>query len=184
MQEDISKKSKTILKYLKSDIRYDENFLPRPFFIEMTGSPCSGKTTAISELDTYFRRLGFRVFTPQEGAEAIRHIPRMPLYNIRTGLYALNILIDESFGHKYDIVIFDRCIFDAYCWMMYWKEKKLLNEDEKNLIQSFFLSRFWADKIDLAYFIVCDPQAAVQRKLKNSPNQQLGETANPKNIKI
>ena len=30
-----------ILKHLKSNVRYDETFLPRPFFLEFTGTPSS-----------------------------------------------------------------------------------------------------------------------------------------------
>lgn len=177
-------KAQTILNYLKSDLRYDDQYLPRPFFIEFTGSPSSGKTTTITELDKFLRRQGFRVLRPQEGAEVIRHIPRTtPLYNIRTGVYALTKLIDESYGHLYDVVIFDRCVFDAYCWMMYWTEKGQLTDDEKATIQSFFLSRFWTDKIDAAYFMTCDPKVAMERELKIALSQKLGETTNPKTIK-
>lgn len=178
------RKAQTILKYLKSKIRYDGRFLPRPFFIEFTGSPCAGKTTTITELDKFLRRQGFQVLRPQEGAEVIRHIPRTtPLYNLRTGLYALNILIDQSYGHLYDIVIFDRCIFDAYCWMIYWHdEKEKLTREEKEIVQSFFLSRFWTDKIDIAYFMVCEPEIAMERELRIALSQKLGETTNPKTV--
>src|SRR3989338_10083226 len=106
------------LSYIDIETRRNHNVLPRPFFIEITGTPSAGKTTTIKELDKFFRRMGFRVLCPQEGAEVIRHIERTtPLYNIRTGLYALQILIDLSHGHQYDIVIFDRCIFYSFCWM-------------------------------------------------------------------
>ena len=172
-----------ILTYLKSNVRYGERFLPRPFFLEFTGSPSSGKTTTITELDKFLRRHGFRVLRPQEGAEVIRHIPRTtPLYNIRTGLYALSKLIDESYGHLYDVVIFDRCIFDVYSWMMYWKEKSKLSQKEKVLIQQFFLSRFWTDKIDAAYFMICNPKEALKRELRIALSQKLGETTNPATI--
>lgn len=176
-------KAKTILEYLKSDKRYDEKFLPRPFFLEFTGSPSAGKTTTIIELDKFLRRQGFRVIHPQEGAEVIRHIPRTtPLYNVRTALYALTILLDESFGHKYDIVILDRGIFDPYCWMMYWQEKNKLPEEEARLIQSFFLSRLWLDRIDAAFFMVCDAKVAMERELRIALTDKLGETTNPKSI--
>jgi len=172
-----------ILKHLKSDFRYDESFLPRPFFIELTGSPSSGKTTTIKELDNFFRRQGFRVWRPQEGAEVIRHIERTtPLYNIRTGLYALTLLIDHSAGHLYDIVIFDRCIFDTYCWMEYWHGKGKLSWVEKKLIQSFFLLHFWVDKIDASYFMTCDAKEAMRRELRIALSQKLGETTNPKTV--
>lgn len=172
-----------ILTYLKSHLRYDENFLPRPFFVEFTGSPSSGKTTTITELDKFFRRQGFRVWRPQEGAEVIRHIERTtPLYNIRTGLYALTLLIDQSAGHLYDIVIFDRCIFDTYCWMEYWCEKGKLSYMEKKLIQNFFLFHFWVDKVDASYFMTCDKEEAMRRELRIALSQKLGETTNPKTI--
>lgn len=177
------KKAKIILEYLKSNLRYDETLIPRPFFIEFTGSPSSGKTTTITELDKFLRRMGFRVYRPQEGAEVIRHIPRTtPIYNIRTAIYALTMLIDGSYGHMYDVVIFDRCIFDAYCWMMYWREKGKVREKEKNIIQSFFLSDFWTDKIDVAYFMICDPAVAMIRELRIALSRKLGETTNPKTI--
>ena len=95
-------KAQIILSYLKSHLRYDNGFLPRPFMIELTGSPSAGKTTIIKSLDDFLRDQGLRVLRPQEGAEVIRHIPRTtPIYNIATGLYALNKLVEESYCHKY-----------------------------------------------------------------------------------
>lgn len=185
-KNDFEKTAQRILRYLKSDSqRYDEGFLPRPFFIEFTGSPSSGKTTTITELDKFLRRQGFRVLRPQEGAEVIRHISRKtPLYNIRTGLYALSLLIDIAAGHSYDIVIFDRCVFDVYCWMMYWQEKNLLSDEETCLVQKFFLSRFWMDKIDVAYFMICDPEIAMERELRIGLSQTPGETTNPESLRV
>ncbi len=178
------KKAQKILKYLKSDIRYNGH-IPRPFFLEFTGSPSSGKTTTITELDKFLRREGFRVLRPQEGAEVVRHIERnTPLYNIATCDYARKILIDESHGHKYDVVIFDRCIFDGYGWMEYWHEKKMLSFDEKELYQKFFLSKLWVDNIDAAYFMVCDPKIAMERELRIALTRKPGETTNPKSVEM
>lgn len=182
-QNEFEAKARRVLEYLKSAQRYNEELLPRPFFIEFTGSPSAGKTTIITEMDKFLRRMGFRVWRPQEGAEVVRHIERTtPLYNIATCDYARKILVDESHGHKYDVVIFDRCVFDGYCWMMYWREKGKLTDEELKLYQSFFLSRFWVDKIDLAYFVVCDAQEAMRRELRIALSDKLGETTNPSTI--
>lgn len=183
-QEEIfEEKAKTLHAYLKTDLRYDMKFLPRPFFLELTGSPSAGKTTTIKELDKLFRRLGFRVLCPQEGAEVVRHISRTtPLYNLMTGDYALEILNNLGSGHQYDIVIFDRCLFDVYSWMMYWEGKGMLTEEEKVLYQSYFLSRFWLDKIDAAYFMISDPKVAMEREMRIALSTKLGETSNPKTI--
>ena len=176
--------AKKIQEYLRKDIRHNPLSIPRPFFVEISGTPSSGKTTAITKLDTFFRRMGFRVLCPQEGAQVVRHIERTtPLYNLTTGLYALNILIDLSQTHYYDFVIFDRCLFDAYCWMLYWEERKKLNKDELVLIQAFFLSRFWINTIDVAYFMVCDPEKAMEREQRIALTQKLGSYTNPETLK-
>ena len=182
-RQDFGEQAQRILNYLKTNIRYDNSFLPRPFFLEFTGTPSAGKTTTITELDKFLRRQGFRVLRPQEGAEVIRHISRTtPLYNIRTGIYALTQLIDLSASHLYDVVIFDRCIFDAYCWMMYWQEKRELSQEELLYYQSFFTSRFWTDKVDLAYFMYCHPKEAMEREFRIALSDKLGQTTNPKTI--
>ncbi len=181
-QKEFEEKIEKIRSYLKISKRYN-GYLPRPFFIEITGSPSAGKTTTITELDKFLRRYDFRVLRPQEGAEVIRHIERTtPLYNIRTGLYALQMLIDLSHGNLYDVVIFDRCMFDAYTWMMYWRDKEKLSEEEEKIIQSFFLSKFWMQNIDAAYFMVCDPKIAMERELRVALTDKLGETTNPQSI--
>lgn len=178
------RKAKKLLGYLKKNIRHNHHVIPRPFLIEFTGSPSSGKTTCITELDKFLRRQGFQVLRPQEGAEVIRHIPRTtPEYNIRTALYALQMIMDYSHGHAYDIVIFDRGLFDAYVWMEYWHEKNKLASEEKNLIQSFFLSRFWIERLDIAYIVTCDAEVAIEREMKIALSSKTGETSNPETMR-
>lgn len=184
MEARFEEKAGKIHDYLKTKLRYGDA-IPPPFMIEFTGSPSAGKTTTIIELDKFLRRHDFRVYKPLEGAEEIRHIERTtPLYNLRTGLYALAKLIDLSAGHTYDFVIFDRCIFDAYVWMMYWQEKHKLSPEEVKLYQDFFTSPFWRDRISLAYFMVCDPVEAMRREQRIAISSKLGETTNPANIQI
>ena len=178
-------RAERVLKYLNVDHRYGEAHLPRPFFVEFTGSPDSGKTTTIDELYKFFKTLKFRVLRPQEGAEVIQHIPRStPLYNIRTAQYAINQLIDLSHGHMYDLVLFDRCAFDAYCWMMYWESKNQLSREDVKLYQEFFLSKFWVDNLDAVYFVVCDPDEAMKRSKEVSLTDRLGNFTNPQTIKV
>jgi len=174
-----------ILKYLKTDVRYGEHFLPRPFFVELTGSPDSGKSTTIDKLYHTFKDLGFKTFKPLEGAEAIQHIPRTtPLYNIRTAQYAIAQLIDLSHSHTYDLVLFDRCAFDGYYWMMYWLAKGKLAPEEAELYQDYFLSDFWVKNLDAAFFVVCDPEIAMRRNQEDNISNKIGETTNPANLKV
>lgn len=155
-----------IRSFLKPEIRYNQNFLPRPFVVEIAGPPSGGKTTIIRNLASFFRRNDFRVYRPLEAPEAIRHIDRnTPQYNIRTGLYSLLILLDSAFGHQYDLVLLERGIFDPFYWIERWHEKGLLSEWQMKSIQDFFLLDFFTDKVDLALFIICDPEVAYAREV-------------------
>ncbi len=179
------RRARKIHRYLRTDVRFNEKLLRRPYLFELTGTPSAGKTTTITELDKFFRRMGFRVLRPQEGAEVIRHIERTtPIYNVRTATYALNLLIDLAHGHQYDIVLFDRCLFDAYHWMMYWQEKGKLTPEQAKTYQSFFLAPLWTDFLDGAYFLICEPEEAMKRELKIALSKKLGETTNPETIRI
>lgn len=183
-ETEFDRKARELLEYLNPEHRYGENHLPRPFMVEFTGSPSSGKTTTIDALDQLLKGQGMRVLRPQEGAEVIRHISRdTPLYNLRTGLYALQNLIDLSSGHQYDIVIFDRGIFDTHIWMQYWRSKGKLSVDEEQFYQAFFMSRFWVNSIDAAYFVVCDADVAMQREHRVSLTGHEGNFTNPETIK-
>jgi len=184
MENFFEQRAKKVLKYLKVTERYDEKHRPRPFFVEFTGSPDSGKTTTIDELYKFFKALGFKTRRPQEGAEVIQ-IPRTtPLYNIRTCDYARTQLIDQANDPECDLMIFDRCVFDAYCWMLYWRAKNLLTDEEVELYQQFFLSEFWVNKLDAVYFVVCAPEVAMKRSKAVSLTDRLGNFTNPQTIKV
>ncbi|OGN10610.1 MAG: hypothetical protein A3J46_05375 [Candidatus Yanofskybacteria bacterium RIFCSPHIGHO2_02_FULL_41_11] len=172
-----------IMAYLRSDFRHDST-IPRPFVFEFNGPPHSGKTTTIIELDKFLRRQGFRVLRPQESGEAIRHIDRsVPVYNIRTGLYTLTHLLDHVHDHSYDVIIYDRGIFDAYCWMSYWEEKGKITKKQMDIVQNFFFLDLWLKEIDRAYFMVCDSQKARKRELDTSLSKKL-DTKNIETVKL
>ena len=178
--KDLETHIKLLHKYLKTRERYDGTFLPSPFFVEFAGTPSAGKTTIIKELYKFLKRNGFKVAIPQEGAEVVPHTHRgTPKYNIRTGMYALEILLRLQQGHEYDFVLFDRCIFDAYVWMTYWHEKERLSAEEMRLLQGYFLFRGWSNDILRAYYVVCDPHVAIEREFGVAVSHKLGETTNP-----
>lgn len=171
-------------RYLKTQTRYDMNVLPRPFIIEFTGPPSSGKTTIIGKVTKIFRQLGFRVRAPQEGAEVIRHVSRKtPLATNRMATYAMNIVVDEAHGHSHDIVILDRGLFDPYAWMLYWEEEKKVTAEEKKEFQSFFSHDSLRQYIDIAYFVLCDAEVALARESSGAGTREHGAFTNLKTVK-
>ena len=173
-----------IKKILRTDMRYDPSVLPRPFMVELTGSPGSGKSLTTQVLYDFLRIKGLRVSIPQEAAEKIQHIPRTtPLYNIRTGLESLTLITDQSAWANYDIIFFNRAIFDAYSWMEYWFRKNKLSSLEKYCFQSFFVSRFTVPLIDQAYIMTCEAEVAMKREFRVTISRQNRETTNPESIR-
>ena len=164
-----------LLSDLHSDSRHNMQLLPRPFIVEFDGMPSSGKTTIIRALDKYFRHNGWCVFPPQEGAQVVRHIPRdhpsLAEYNIRTALYATQMIIDASWNRTYDIILLDRGIFDCCCWMEYLHQHGLITGGEAHILNLFYLLPFFTQKIDCAVVVVCDPDVALKRvqAMKISP---------------
>jgi len=156
----------------------------RPFSVEITGSPDSGKSTIIGILDPFFRRQGYEVFTPQEGAETIRHIPRTShLYNVRTALHALTILIDTSVNENYDLVIFDRCLHDIGAWLRYWVKKEDISDRQMATLENFFYFPTWFNMLDASFFVVTAPEEAINRDRSASLTKKFGGTTNPESIK-
>ena len=167
-----------IMAYLGSDFRHNPT-IPHPFIIEFNGSPHSGKTSTITEIDKLLRRHGFRVLRLQESGEAIRHIERKtPIYNIRTGLHSLINILDHGHGYNYDVIIFERGIFDAYNWMTYWAEKNKKHRQELETAKKFFLTSFWSNMVDRIYFMVCSPTKARKREFEVS----LSDNINTSNV--
>lgn len=172
-----------IKEYLRYDIRYS---LPRPFIVEFAGPPSVGKTSVIAGIDDFLRPLGLsKIWPPQEGPREIRHISRStPDYNLRTALDSIPKLLDESHDSRYDLILFDRCVYDAYCWMEYWEKKGKLSSKDKLLFQSYYMNSRFTEKIDICYFLVCDPETSMKREFKDAISNEVRETTNLESIKM
>ena len=174
---EFERRARLIAPYFNQRIRYSKEILPPPIICEFLGTPYAGKSTIVDQLDKFWKRQGYRTYPPQEGADAIRYIERSsPFYNIATGLYAFNLLMQVSEGHQYDHVFFERCVFDAYTWMKYWFKKKQLDRKTMQMLQESFLQG--ASRIDFACVMVCDPSVALKRDKRFGTTSREGKTSN------
>jgi thymidylate kinase len=154
-------------EFLKRNMR-DE--IPKPLIIEFTGSPDSGKTTLINGMDSIFRNSGFRVHRPQEGAEVFRSLSRKtPLYNLTTGTYGFVNVSSAAASRDQDIVLLDRALYDAHSWMIFWKCRNMLTENEMLEFQRFFTHSLILGYIDLCFYVICDPEEAMRRAKLDAP---------------
>ncbi|MDA2936330.1 hypothetical protein MYX06_03880 [Patescibacteria group bacterium AH-259-L05] len=138
---------------LKEFIRLKTKKFYRPFVIEITGTPDAGKTSVIHTLTRFFKRQGWRVDNPTEGAEITKKIPRTThLYNIQTGIYALSELLDNIHSLDFDLLLFDRAIYDAFCWQEYWLRKKVISSTIADAAQKFSANQKSLDKLIFVSF--------------------------------
>lgn len=142
----------------------------RPIVIEFAGSPKAGKTSALSSLDIFLRRNGFRTKVLTERA-GVCPIPNKfdPIFNVWTGCAALNQLLDtiSSNALKIDVIIMDRGFFDAICWFEWQHRKGLLRDADYNNFVSFFLSPRFRMLVDLVIAFEADPETSIEREYRN-----------------
>lgn len=160
--------------------------LARPFSIELFGTPKSGKTTVKEMIKHFFKRQGWSVATPTEGAEVVEWVKRRePDYNFQTGEYALSRARELAYGpgHKsFHLVIFDRGIYDVIARMEYYAAKGIVTAEERDAVEKYFLLPFNRGLFDLHVCLVAEPQVAIQRELARALTRKHGETMNPQTL--
>ena len=187
-ETNIEKRAVAILKCLRS-YEFRREKLSRPFMVEVTGLPDSGKSTILNRIDVFFRRQGSadqecKILIPQEGTKAVRNIPRTAFqHSIAASNYALQILFQHSYSIDYDLLLFDRGLYDAWCFIEWLRQKSKLEQKESDCFKSFFTHEGWLKNIDLCFFIMCDPNIAVVRNIKDAfLTKKVGVRTNPKTV--
>ena len=140
----------------------------RTVFIEFSGTPKSGKSTCIDIVAHFFRRLGFRVLAPTEGASK-----RTPYYlkddwvafNTWSASYALtHILEGLSSSDKYHLAILDRGLFDALAWFELLLNRGEISQSDCERIHNFLLIEKWRSAIDYVFLFKADPDTSLERE--------------------
>lgn len=153
----------------------------RPIFIEFSGTPKSGKSTCIDIVAHFFRRLGFRVLAPTEGASK-----RTPYYlkddliafNTWSASYALTHIVEGLHSSdKYHLAILDRGLFDSLAWFQLLLNRGEITQSDCARIQDFLLIEKWSSAIDYVFLFTADPGTSLEREnrftLINEPGRAM-----------
>lgn len=180
-QKDLDRQAAAILR--KFDPRKTRGARTmRPFMIEFFGTPKAGKSTIIGMLEHYFKRKGWTVSTPTEGAEVIE-LPRdEPQYNFQTGEYALSKARELAYSTRFHIGIFDRAIYDVLARMRYYVMKGVITPEQLETVTNYYLLPWNAGLFDAHICLVCDPEVAIKRELARALTSEDGQTMNPKTL--
>ncbi len=176
--EELQTKAETVRPSL--DVR-------RPLFIEFAGTPKSGKSTCIDAVNHFFRRIGFKVLAPTEGAS--KRTPYflkddLVSFNAWSATYALTHILEGRYStDKYHLVIMDRGLFDALAWFELLKQRKDITPDDCAAIQKFLLIGHWRELVDMIFLFQTDPETSLKRENSDKLINEPGTAMNPKFLK-
>jgi len=155
----------------------------RPVFVEFSGTPKSGKSTCIDIVSHFFRRVGFNVLAPTEGASK-----RTPYYlrrdlvafNTWSASYALTHII-EGLHHsdRYHLAILDRGLFDALAWFQLLENDAEISREVRDTIHNFILVEKWKSVIDAVFLFTADSATSLERENEDKLIDEPGRTMNP-----
>ncbi len=176
-RQDLRERAEAVLKRLRAQPR------GRPVFVEFSGTPKSGKSTCIDIVGHFFRRQGFRILAPTEGASK-----RTPYYlkenlvafNTWSASYALNHIFDGLYSaDRYDISILDRGLFDALVWFERLSTQGDIPKDVAEKIHDYLLIEDWRTVIDAVFLFQADPATSMDRENKDKLVEDTGRAMNP-----
>ena len=177
MTEDISlQRAKDVLEEVKQGSQR------KPLFVEFSGTPKSGKSNCIDIVTHFFRRAGYKIHAPSEGASK-----RTPYYlkgdwmafNTWSASYALmHVLEGLHSPDQYDIAILDRGLFDALAWFELLQLKGDITTDERDQVQAFLRIDNWRSIIDLVLLFTTDAETSLVRETKDKLTSEEGRAMN------
>jgi thymidylate kinase len=142
----------------------------KPYIIEFTGTPRTGKTTMINVLNDFFKKGGFKVKVIDEFISSPRYKNEfVPDYK-SLSLVERNLLIAsavetdlmEQIAGDEDIILADRSLFDRLVWMQRLLNKGEMSEADFNLYLDHYLPQI-EGLINEVVICYTDPLTAVKR---------------------
>jgi predicted NUDIX family phosphoesterase len=155
-----------------------------PLIFEFSGSPKSGKSTLIGILSHFFKRCGFRVGMPAEGASL--RTPRdlksdLLAFNAWSACYAIQSILEESHaGEPEELVFLDRGLFDAAVWMRFLEtEQGRLTPQDRASIEAFLRLEFWRTRESAVFLFTADEHTSLIREADSKLTSRLGSAMEP-----
>lgn len=139
----------------------------RPFILEFSGSPKSGKTSAISALTIFLKRNGFGVRVLTERASVCPVSDKKDwLFNVWTSCSAITELVQYIANPPadVDVIICDRGIFDSLCWFTWLHEEGTLDDVSYQSLTGFLTLRRLRRAVDFVYDFSASPEVSIDRE--------------------
>ena len=160
------------IHYRKEEVFKLKNVLSKkkPYVIEFTGTPRTGKTSLINNLKDFFKKKGFRVCIIEEFTTSLKYKTQIyptlknkskNVVNTEIPKYVLKDL-DDAINSKYDIIIVDRSLFDRLIWVDRLFLKKGMSDEEYNKYKSTYIPLI-KEKINIIVSLYTDSLTCLKR---------------------
>ena len=140
-----------------------------PLVVEFAGVPKAGKTTTLTQVQTFLKRCGLRTEVVIERASVcpIRD-KKHANFNVWTACTTLaEILAKTQNPPRSDdpqILFLDRGLFDSICWMNMMERISRIRSRERELIQEFLSIEDWRKRISAVFVMLASPKDAMERE--------------------
>lgn len=126
--------------------------LLKPILVEFAGLPAAGKTTATNMLADVLRNHGLRASVVPESAalSPLTHLKRDWRFNVWTLCHTTNRLLEITTDEDPCVVIVDRGLFDAFCWIEWFKGNNAITPKTAKTLQAFATMR---DLLVIPHFV-------------------------------
>ena len=141
----------------------------KPVIFEFAGVPKAGKTSTLNALQAFLKRCGFRVEIVIERASLcpIRDKTHSN-FNVWAACTTLAQILERTQNPPRiddpDILILDRGLFDALCWLRLMERLERIRPEERQGIESFLAMADWRRRISAVFVMTASPEDAMQRE--------------------
>lgn len=152
----------TKIKKLSTKLKLQDE----PIFIELVGTPKSGKTTLKKALTSMFYENNIEVVTRQETAEYNPIDKNAETYGIWMIFELFKNVSEDLANNKGKVVIYDRGILDRIPWMQYDVLRERMTESDYKKIMQIYDTDLLKKYKPVTEIYKTSPELSVQRKGK------------------
>ena len=141
----------------------------KPIVVEFAGVPKAGKTSTITHVQAFLKRCGFRTEVVVERASVcpIRD-KKHANFNVWTACTTLAQILEKTQDPpRVDdphILILDRGLFDAACWMTMMENLARIRRADREVIEKFLIMPDWRKRISVIVLMIASAKDALNRE--------------------
>ena len=149
----------------------------KPVIFEFAGVPKAGKTSTLNALQAFLQRCGFRVEIVVESTSIcpIRDKTNSN-FNVWTACATLAQILEKTHNPTRlddpDILILDRGLFDALCWLRLMERLERIRPKERQAIETFLRMAEWRRRISAVFVMLASPEDAMRRERELLPTER------------